>query len=823
MREQRMTLTEGAPLSASDLVAKFRRQMTYGAAKDRFTRSDNDLYLALSFALREWIIDRWFATQRRIYETDAKRVYYLSLEFLTGRLLYSNVLALQAEDEVRSALDSFGIDFDLLRQLEPDPALGNGGLGRLAACITESAATLGLPFYGYGIRYEYGIFRQMIVNGAQQEAPDPWLARGNPWEIPRTDILMPVRFFGRVQYERSGTGDRFRWVDAETVYAMPFDMPIVGFGSGVVSTLRLWSARASREFDLARFNAGEYVRAVEEKTATENISRVLYPADDQYVGKELRLKQQYFFVTATLQDVIRRFRRVPGRVWDELPQKVAIQLNDTHPAIAIPEMMRILMDDYGLSWDRAWEITEKSFAYTNHTVLPEALETWEFELMQRLLPRHMQIIEEIDRRVKLKARSIEGTTSSFVEDVAILDGRSRAVRMANLAFAGSHRVNGVARLHTEILEERVFSHFTRLFPGRLTPITNGITPRRWLYKANPLLATLLTEHLGPEWVTDLSKIAGIAELADSKEFRSRWQAVKMANKAKLLDWLEETHGIRAPGVDANTWLFDIQIKRIHEYKRQLMNVLAVLASYHRIRSGEIPAVPRLVVFGGKAAPGYDTAKLIIRLINSIGALIERDPEVSRHLRIIYVPDYRVTAAEMLFPACELSEQTSTAGMEASGTGNMKAALNGALTIGTLDGANVEILERVGQDNIFIFGHDAAAIERMRNEGYDPSEWIGRSPDLKRALSTLRDEELEPAQPGLFRPLADQLAMSDRYFVCADFEMYLDARRAADQQYLDQDEWTRKSIINSSSMGYFSSDRTVRDYAREIWDVEPLYD
>lgn len=821
MREQRLTLTEGAPVTASDLAAKFRRQMTYGAAKDRFTRSDNDLYLGLSFALREWIIDRWFATQRRIYGTDAKRVYYLSLEFLTGRLLYSNVLALQAEDEVRSALDSFGVDFDLLRQLEPDPALGNGGLGRLAACITESAATLGLPFYGYGIRYEYGIFRQMIVNGAQQEAPDPWLALGNPWEIPRTNILMPVRFFGRVQYERSGTGDRFRWVDAETVYAMPFDMPIVGFGSGVVSTLRLWSARASREFDLARFNAGEYVRAVEEKTATENISRVLYPADDQYVGKELRLKQQYFFVTATLQDVIRRFRRVPGRVWDDLPQKVAIQLNDTHPAIAIPEMMRILMDDYGLSWDRAWEITEKSFAYTNHTVLPEALETWEFELMQRLLPRHMQIIEEIDRRVKLRARSIEGTTSSFVEDVAILDGRSRAVRMANLAFAGSHRVNGVARLHTEILEERVFSHFTKLFPGRLTAITNGITPRRWLYKANPLLRELLNEHLGPEWVTDLSKIAGIAELADSKEFRSRWRAVKMANKATLLDWLEETHGIRAPGVDTNTWLFDIQIKRIHEYKRQLMNILAVLASYHRIRSGEIPAIPRLVVFGGKAAPGYDTAKLIIRLINSIGSLIERDPEVSRHLRVIYVPDYRVTAAEMLFPACELSEQTSTAGMEASGTGNMKAALNGALTIGTLDGANVEILERVGQDNIFIFGHDAEAIERMRNEGYDPSEWIGRSPDLRRALATLRDEELEPAQPGLFRPLADQLAMSDRYFVCADFEMYLEARRAADQQYLDQEEWTRKSIINSSSMGYFSSDRTVGDYAREIWDVEPL--
>jgi starch phosphorylase len=791
--------------------------MMYSVAKDHYTATDFNVYQALAYAVRDRLMERWFRTQSAYYQADAKRVYYLSLEFLLGRLLVQNVINLGALDAYTDAMLQLGYDLEALQEREWDAGLGNGGLGRLAACIMDSAATLGLPFYGYGIRYEYGIFQQRFENGFQMEAPDHWLRYGNPWEIPRPDVIFPVRFYGRVEYTRDENGGfRVRWVDTQDVWAMAYDTPIVGFRNDTVNSLRLWAAKSSREFDLQSFNAGEYVRAVEDKTRSENIAKVLYPPDDQYAGKELRLRQQYFFASATLQDVLRRFLKFGTRRFEELPDKVAIQLNDTHPVLAIPELMRILVDEHRVQWELAWELTQQVFAYTNHTILPEALEKWPAELFQRLLPRHYEILVEVDRRFGARVAALPGAGEGLLGRTAIFD-EHRNLRMAHLAYMGSHSVNGVAAMHTQILRERNFAELDRLFPGRLNNKTNGITPRRWLLQANPALASLVTEAIGDGWVTDLDRLRALAPLSEDATFRKEWAAVKGVNKAILADRARKLQGLE---LDPET-LFDCQVKRIHEYKRQLLNALHVICLYHRIREGRESGIPRTVIFGGKAAPGYAMAKLIIKLINAVADLVNGDPAAQGRLRVAFLPNYSVSLAEVIFPACDLSEQISTAGSEASGTGNMKAALNGALTIGTEDGANREIREEVGAANILIFGHSAEEIAALRASGYSPRAWIERDPELGRAIETIATGALEQAWPDLFRPIVEALTGEDRYFLCADFTSYAEAQRRAEAMYAQPDDWWRRSILNVAGMGKFSSDRTTREYAEEIWRVKPV--
>jgi starch phosphorylase len=805
-------------LDEAGFVDAFASRMMYSVAKDRYTATTFDVYQALAYAVRDRLMERWFRTQQAYHAADAKRVYYLSLEFLLGRALIQNVVNLGARDACTDAMRRLGYDLEALQEAEWDAGLGNGGLGRLAACIMDAAATLGLPFYGYGIRYEFGIFQQRIQDGFQVESPDPWLRYGNPWEIPRADATFPVRFYGRVEHvtdPASEAGFRVRWVDTQDLWAMAYDTPVAGFRNDTVNTLRLWSPKSSREFDLPSFNAGEYVRAVEDKTRSENIGKVLYPPDDQYAGKELRLKQQYFFVSATLQDLLRRFLKFGARRFEDLPQKVAIQLNDTHPVLAIPELMRILVDEHGVAWDLAWDVTQKAFAYTNHTVLPEALETWPADLLRRLLPRHFEIVEEVDRRFRADVRARPGADDSLVRDTAILDGQDR-VRMAHLAYAGAHSVNGVAALHTDVLRRSTFARLDQVLPGRLNNKTNGISPRRWLLMANPGLAALITAAIGPRWLTDLEELRRLAPLADDASFRSEWVALKRVNKTVLADRARKQHGI---DLDPET-LFDCQVKRIHEYKRQLLNMLHVIALYHRIREGA-PTVPRTVMVAGKAAPGYAAAKLIIKLVHAVGEMVNGDPALQGRLRVAFLPNYSVSLAEVVFPACDLSEQISTAGTEASGTGNMKAALNGALTIGTLDGANVEIRDEVGPENIFIFGRTAEEVAALRAGGYTPRAFFERSDELRRAIATLTSPELERASPGLFGSLAEELTSTDRYLLCADFASYLECQRRVEEVYARPDEWWRRSILNVAGMGKFSADRTTREYAEEIWGVEKV--
>jgi starch phosphorylase len=701
------------------VVQSFAYHMMYTVAKDQYTASDFDVYKGLAHAVRDRLMERWFRTQSTYYLADAKRVYYLSLEFLLGRALVQNVVNLGARGAYIDALRRMGCDLEALQEQEWDAGLGNGGLGRLAACIMDSAATLGLPFYGYGIRYEYGIFQQRIVDGAQVEFPDNWLRYGNPWEIPRPDAIFPVRFYGRAEHYLDDGQLRSRWVDTQDVWAMAYDTPIAGFGNHTVNTLRLWGAKSSREFDLQSFNAGEYVRAVEDKTQSENIGKVLYPPDDKYAGKELRLKQQYFFVSATLQDVLRRFLKFGSRRFLELPDKVQIQLNDTHPTLAIPELMRILVDEHRVGWDDAWALGQRVFGYTNHTILPEALERWPVDLFQRLLPRHFQIVEEIDRRLRLSVRALPGADDGLVRRTAIMEDAH--VRMAHLAFVGSHSVNGVAALHTRILRETTFAELDRVLPGRINNKTNGVTPRRWLLQCNPGLAALISEAIGDRWTSDLEELRRLAPMAEDAAFRQEWAAVKRINKTVLADRARKQFGLE---LDPET-LYDCQVKRIHEYKRQLLNALHALVLYQRLREGGRDGMPRTVIFAGKAAPGYFIAKLIIRLIHALAAIVNGDAATRDRLRIVFLPNYSVSLAEIIFPACELSEQISTAGSEASGTGNMKAALNGSLTIGTLDGANVEIREQVGADNIFVFGHTTEGIATLRASGTPARTFLER--------------------------------------------------------------------------------------------------
>ena len=794
--------------------------LVYSLGKTPGVATPRDWLHAAAFAVRDHMVERWMHTTTEVKRTGAKRVYYLSLEFLTGRLLSNSLLNIGLYDSCREALSDLELAFDEIAEQESDAALGNGGLGRLAACLLDSMATLSIPGYGYGIRYEYGLFFQRIVRGSQVEQPDNWLRYGNPWEFPRPEVLYPVRFGGHVvRYTDDRGRMRFQWTDTDLVMAMAFDMPVPGFSSGAVNNMRLWSARASREFNLQDFNEGLYIKAVESKTASENLSKVLYPADTTRDGRELRLKQQYFFVSASLQDILRRLLAAHHTI-DELPDRLAIQLNDTHPSLAIPEMMRLLLDFHHLEWDRAWDLTRRTFGYTNHTLMPEALETWPVSLVERLLPRHLQLVYEINRRFLDDVRRAHPGDADLVRRVSLIDeDGERRVRMAHLASVGSHRVNGVSKIHTDLMKATIFADFERLSPGTIVNVTNGVTPRRWLNEANPGLASLLTERIGATWLSDLSQLAKLRPLADDAAFRARFQRIKQANKERLAEALRARLNL---AVDSAA-MFDVQVKRIHEYKRQLLNVLHVITRYNRLRAGTGDTLaPRVVIFSGKAAPGYAAAKLIIELIHRVASVINHDAAVGNRLKVAFMANYNVSNAELIIPAADLSEQISTAGTEASGTGNMKLAMNGALTIGTLDGANIEMRDEVGADNMFIFGMTADEVDAKRKAGYDPARLYESNPELHEALDMIGSGFFSTESPRRFRPIVDRLTtFGDFFLLLADYADYVACQERVDALFRQPDEWTRRAILNVAGMGRFSSDRTVSDYAREVWNVKAV--
>ncbi len=796
----------------------FIDNLSFSLAKDQFTATERDKYLSLAYTVRDRLVKRWIHTQQQYHYHKAKRVYYLSMEFLIGRILGTNIINLGIYNECTKGMQELGIDVEELRELESDAGLGNGGLGRLAACYLSSMATLSIPAHGYGIRYEYGMFNQVIQNGQQVEKPDDWLTSGNPWEIARPESSCTVRYYGRVESHRREDRDCFEWVDTQDVVALPYDTPIPGYLNGVVNTLRLWSAKSTNEFDLAYFNDGDYVKACESKSMSENISKVLYPNDSATAGKELRLRQQYFFVAASIHDILRRFKTDTADL-SLFPDKVAIQLNDTHPVTALVELMRVLIDEEGLDWLTAWGITVRTFAYTNHTILPEALETWDVSMLERLLPRHMQIIYEINYRfLRDVANRYPGDTERLGRMSIIQESPRKAVRMAHLAIVGSHSTNGVSKLHSELLKTRIFRDFVEFFPERFNCKTNGIEPRRWLRKANPALSDLITEAIGEDWVRDLDQLKKLVPFAQDPEFVKKWARVKRHNKARFARFVAESF-CSPITVDA---MFDVQVKRIHEYKRQLLNVLYLIHAYMQMkRDPNYAFVPKVSFFGGKAAPGYAMAKLVIRFINAVGNVINNDPQIDFRLKVIFLPNYRVSLAEKIFPASDLSEQISTAGMEASGTGNMKFSINGALTIGTLDGANIEIMEEVGRENIFIFGKTAEQVDAMRREGYNPRHYHETVPALQEILELIRCGFFSPENPRLFMPIYEHLLNQDTFFVMADFEDYVRCQNEVSKLYQDPDEWTRKCILNVANMGKFSSDRAVREYANEIWDVKPF--
>ncbi|MDO8444766.1 MAG: glycogen/starch/alpha-glucan phosphorylase [Deltaproteobacteria bacterium] len=776
-----------------------------------------DHYLGLSYALRDKLMEKWVKTQRSYYKNDAKRVYYLSLEFLIGRTLGNTMVNLGVEDECTKVMESLGHRMESVREAEWDAGLGNGGLGRLAACFLDSMATLGVPSYGYGIRYEYGIFYQRIKNGCQIESPDNWLRYGSPWEIIRPNHLFPVQFSGRVnQYTDSNGVWRNEWVDTEEVMAMACDTPIPGYRNDNVINMRLWVAKATRAFDLSFFNSGNYIQAVEEKEKSECISKVLYPADHIMEGRLLRLKQQYFFVSATFQDIMRRYEK-DGAPFDNLPKKVAVQLNDTHPAIAIPEFMRILLDLEGVPWEKAWEISVATFAYTNHTVMPEALEKWPVSMFESLLPRHLQIIYEINRRFLDDVwKRFSGDFEKIRNMSLIEEGHEKMIRMANLAIVGSHSINGVSALHTKILKDQLFRDFYEMYPERFNNKTNGITQRRWLKKANPNLSNFISEKIGEGWITNLDELKKLAPLTRDKNFRKRWMEVKRENKKRLAAYIQSRNNI---AVDVDS-MFDVQIKRLHEYKRQLLNVLHIITMYNRILCGKgADIAPRTVIFAGKAAPAYWMAKLIIKLTHSVADVVNNNKEVGNKLKVVFLSNYNVSLAEKIIPAADLSEQISTAGTEASGTGNMKLSLNGALTIGTLDGANVEIMEEVGKENIFIFGHTADENIKIKGSGYNPYDYYEKNHELKTVLDMIGGGYFSPEHKDLFKPIVDSLLYQDTYMLLADYESYISCQEEVGKLYKDRDKWAKKSILNVANMGKFSSDRTIREYAKEIWGIE----
>ncbi len=804
-------------LDEASLKRSIANRLVYSVGKDAYTAKPRDWYSSLAYALRDRLMERWMETMRSYYRQDAKRVYYLSLEFLIGRTLANSVLNMDVEEETRKALLSMGLDMEELRNQEPDAALGNGGLGRLAACFLDSMATLRLPGYGYGIRYEYGMFNQTIKDGNQVETPENWLRYGNPWEFPRPEILYPVHFGGRVvEYPGEDGRLRHQWVETENVMAMAYDTPVPGYHVNTVNNMRLWSAKSSREFELKYFNEGNYIKAVEDKNRTENISRVLYPDDTTTMGRELRLKQQYFFVSASLQDILHRYVR-HRKVFDELPDKVAIQLNDTHPSISVAEMMRLLVDMHHLDWDTAWSLTRRVFAYTNHTLMPEALETWEVALIGQLLPRHMQIIYEINHRFLEEVRHRFPGDNELVQRMSLIDERgTRRVRMAHLAIVGSHKVNGVSQIHTDLMRETIFKDFDRCYPDRIINITNGVTPRRWVNQANPGLTKLISSRIRHDWLGDLSEIVQLTPFVDDALFRAEFRAVKRDNKLRLARIIKERMGIEV-NVDS---LFDVQIKRIHEYKRQLLNVLHIVTLYNELRSGNVSErMPRTVLFGGKAAPGYATAKLIIRLIHDVADVVNNDPAVNGRLNVVFIPNYDVTTAGDIIPAADLSEQISTVGTEASGTGNMKLGLNGALTIGTLDGANVEMREAVGAGNFFLFGLDRAGLAALRERGYNAREYYDSNPQLRQVLDMIGSGYFSPGEPERYRAIIDALLKhGDQYLLLADYADYMRAQSEVDRVYRDPEEWARRAILNIARLGRFSSDRTIMEYADRIWGV-----
>ena len=806
-------------MTARGLRNDFDRHLRYTLAKDRASATERDHYEALARSVRDRLVERWIQTQKTYHRKNPKRIYYLSLEFLLGRLLGNNVINLQMEAQCRTALEGLGLDWQVLRDYETDAGLGNGGLGRLAACFLDSMATLGLPGLGYGLFYDYGIFKQVIVNGAQVEEPDRWLKNGYPWAITRREYAYEVPFGGEVEtVPLEDGGVAFRWLAATSVTGVAHDVPVVGYGGGTVNTLRLWSAHAADEFDLEDFNRGSYVDAVENKVLAENLTKVLYPNDAITEGKELRLRQQVFFVSCSLQDILRRFVHDNGRAWHTLPDKVFLQLNDTHPALAIPELMRLLMDREKLPWDEAWALTRACMGYTNHTVLPEALEQWGVPLFERLLPRHLQIIYEIN------ARFLDEVNRRFPDEPGraarmslIAEGPEKQVRMAHLALVGSCSVNGVAGLHSRILRERLFRDFADLWPERFSNKTNGITPRRWLLKANPGLAALVTEAIGPGWITRLDELRALEPFLDDEAFLLRFRAVKQACKKALAAHIQAEVGIPVPP----DFLFDVQVKRLHEYKRQLLLVLYVIVLYNRLRANpKMDLQPRAFILAAKAAPGYVMAKRIIRLIHAVAERVNGDPAVSRKLRLVFLPDYRVSLAEKIIPAANVSEQISLAGTEASGTGNMKLMQNGALTVGTLDGATVEISEEVGRENLFLFGLTAEEADQRRPT-YNPRETAAADPEIQAALERIRRNDFSPDRPGEFDPILSALLdHGDRYMLLADLRSYIEIQERVDALYRRPLEWDRKALLNIARAGAFSADRTIHQYASEIWGVSP---
>lgn len=777
-------------------------------------------YMGLAYSIKDRLLDQWINTQKTCKDTLSKKVFYLSLEFLPGRFLKNYLISLGIEDLARQVLDELGFDLESLEEEEWDPGLGNGGLGRLASCYMDSIARLRLPGYGYGIRYDFGIFYQIIKNGYQYERSDNWMRRGNPWEIVRFENIYRIKFYGRSeQYTDIHGNQRFRWIDTSNVMAMACDIMVPGIGDDFVTNMRLWTATSSRKLDLEFFNRGDYMGAVEAKVMSESISKVLYPSDEKEEGKELRLKQQYFFVSATLQDIIQQFLK-DHQSFEQFPDWAAIQLNDTHPSIAIPELMRLLMDEHGLVWENAWSICTNTFAYTNHTVLPEALETWPAALLSRLLPRHLEIIYEINHRFMEELNKQFPDNKTLSSRLSIIqEGDIQKIRMAHLSIVGSHSVNGVAALHSDILKTSLFKDFHQVYPGKLLNVTNGITPRRWLYQSNPDLSGLITSMIGPDWICDLSQLKKLAAYAEDPDFQLQWQRVKLKNKKRL-----SRYALRKTGFGINPGaLFDVHAKRMHEYKRQLLNILHVIHLYNLISKGEYKDdVSRSFFFSGKAAPAYFQAKLIIKLISCVSQTINQNPDTRGNLSVTFLPNYCISQAEKLIPAADISEQISTAGLEASGTGNMKFALNGALTIGTLDGANIEIMEEVGEENIFIFGLKANEVVDKRAGGYDPREYYEGNSQLKEVIDMVDSGYFSPGEPQLFKPITRALLdQGDYYLVLADFADYVNAQQKVAQTYKDTNTWTRMSILNTANMGKFSSDRSVMEYAENIWKTQAL--
>ena len=799
------------------LAEEIVERLTYRIGKDAQAAKPHDWLHAVILSIRDRVIDSWIASTQKTYEEEGRRVYYLSLEFLIGRLMRDAVSNMELLDEMTQALSSLGVDIDVIAELEPDAALGNGGLGRLAACFMESMATVDVPAYGYGIRYVNGMFRQEISDGWQVELPETWLAHGNPWEFERREASYEIGFGGLVDpaADADASPNQMVWKASERVIATPFDMPIAGWRGKRVNTLRLWTALPIDPILLDAFNAGDHLGALRESNRAEALTRVLYPADSSPAGQELRLRQEFFFSSASLQDIVRRHIQYFDDV-RTLPDKAAIQLNDTHPAVAVTELMRLLLDDHGLDFDEAWDITRRTFSYTNHTLLPEALESWPVPLFERLLPRHMQIVYAFNSRLLAEARRKGGFDDQAIGTISIIDeGGERRVRMGNLAFAGSHSINGVSALHTDLMKQTVFADFHRLYPDRINNKTNGVTYRRWLMQCNPGLFGLIREAIGDRFMDDPEGLRELDAFAHDSAFQDKFTAIKRANKETLSNLLRQRINARIDPLA----LFDIQIKRIHEYKRQLLNIIEAVSLYDQIRSHpERNWVPRVKLFGGKAAPSYHNAKLIIKLANDVARVVNHDPAVQGLLKLQFVPNYNVSMAEVMIPAANLSEQISTAGMEASGTGNMKFAVNGALTIGTLDGANVEMRDHVGAENIVIFGLTADEVNTRRAEGYKPREVIEASAELAQALTAIRSGVFSPGDPDRYKGLIDGIYDHDWFMVAADFDSYASAQRTVDTLWNDHDAWASKAIYNVARMGWFSSDRTIREYATDIWKV-----